>query len=184
VIILLAEDDRVTRAKLAAILSAQGHQVTEAENGSQAWGLWELSGPRLVVADWLMPEVDGLELCRRIRAAPERPYTYFILQTSREGRDAYLEAMDAGIDDFIAKPVGGPELVARLRVAERILGLRAELLALEGLLSVCSYCKRMRSAEGNWGSLERYIEKHSTAEFSHGVCPDCYEKHLKPQLGA
>ena len=181
-VILLVEDDLVTRTTLAAILSAQGHEVMEAEDGSQGWGLWQLSGPRLVVADWLMPEMDGLELCRKIRGTRERPYTYFILQTVRQGRDSYLEAMDAGVDDFITKPVGVPELTARLRVAERILGLREELVALEGLLSVCSYCKRMRNAQGDWSSLERYVEQHSTAEFSHGVCPDCYEIHLKPQL--
>jgi DNA-binding response OmpR family regulator len=182
--ILLAEDDPVTRSALAAVLNAQGHDITEVENGSQAWGVWQLSAPRLVVADWLMPEMDGLELCRKIRATPERPYTYFILQTVRRGRDSYLEAMDAGVDDFITKPVGAPELTARVRVATRILGLREELLALEGLLSVCSYCKRMRNAAGDWGSLERYIEQHSKAEFTDGVCPDCYEKHLRPQLGS
>ena len=91
--------------------------------------------------------------------------------------------MEAGVDDFITKPASAHELGARLRVAERILGLREEVLALEGLLSVCSYCKRMRNSDGNWGSLERYIEQHSKAEFSHGVCPDCYETRLKPQLG-
>jgi DNA-binding response OmpR family regulator len=182
VVILLAEDDRVVRTTLAAILSAQGHEVTEAEDGSQAWGAWQLSAPRVLVADWLMPEMDGLELCRRIRATLGRPYTYFILQTVRHGRESYLEAMDAGIDDFITKPAGAPELVARLRVAERILGLREELLALEGLLSVCSYCKRIRNADGGWGALERYVEQHSTMEFSHGVCPECNEKHLSRQM--
>jgi len=183
VVILLAEDDLVVRTTLAAILSAQGHEVTEAEDGSQAWGAWQLSAPRVVVADWQMPEMDGLELCRMIRAAPGRPYTYFILQTVRHGRESYLEAMDAGVDDFITKPAEAHELIARLRVADRILGLREELVALEGLLSVCSYCKRMRNADGAWSSLERYIEQHSNAEFSHGVCPECYEKHLKPQMG-
>ena len=183
-VILLAEDDLITRSTLAAILRAQGHDVTEAEDGDQAWGMWRLSAPRLVVADWLMPKMDGLELCRRIRAAPKRAYTYFILQTVRHGRDSYLEAMDAGVDDFITKPVESPELNARLRVAVRILGLREELLALEGLLAVCSYCKRMRNDEGEWSSLERYIERHSKVEFTDGVCPECYEKHLKPQLGS
>jgi phosphoserine phosphatase RsbU/P len=182
-VILLAEDDLVTRTTLAALLKAQGHQVTEAEDGNQAWGAWQLSAPRVVVADWLMPEMDGLELCRRIRATLGRPYTYFILQTARQGQESYTEAMEAGVDDFITKPAGAHELGARLRVAERILGLREELIALEGLLSVCSYCKRMRDVDGTWGSLERYIELHSKAEFSHGVCPDCYETRLKPQLG-
>jgi DNA-binding response OmpR family regulator len=182
-VILLAEDDLVTRTTLAALLKAQGHQVTEAEDGSQAWGAWQLSAPRAVVADWLMPEIDGLELCRRIRATLGRPYTYFILQTARQGQESYTAAMEAGVDDFITKPASAHELGARLRVAERILGLREELLALEGLLAVCSYCKRMRDMDGTWGSLERYIEQHSKAEFSHGVCPDCYETRLKPQLG-
>ena len=84
--ILLAEDELVTRATLAALLKAQGHQVTEAEDGDQAWGLWQLSAPRVVVADWLMPEMDGLELCRKIRSTLGRPYTYFILQTARHGQ--------------------------------------------------------------------------------------------------
>ena len=87
------------------------------------------------------------------------------------------------MDDFVTKPVPGDELKARLGVAGRILGLREELMALEGLLSVCSYCKRIRNTEGGWGSLERYIEQRSKAEFSHGVCPECYDKHLKPYVG-
>jgi sigma-B regulation protein RsbU (phosphoserine phosphatase) len=181
--ILLVEDEAVTRLTLHAMLSAQGHEVVEAENGGDAWGVWRLSAPRVVVADWVMPGMDGLTLCQKIRAEPDRPYTYFILQTARGGRESLREAMEAGVDDFIPKPVAADDLSARLRVAERILGLQARLLALEGFLAVCSYCKRLRAADGSWGSLERYIEQHSTAEFSHGICPDCYEKHMKPQLG-
>lgn len=181
--VLVVEDDPVARRVLEAVLVADGHQVAVAENGHVGLGLWQLSSQRVIVSDWLMPELDGLELCRRVRAAPGRPYTYFLLQTSRSGRESFLAAMDAGVDDFVTKPVPPDELKARLRAAERMLGLREELLALEGLLSVCSYCKRIRSADSNWGTLERYIEQHSKAEFSHGVCPDCYEKHLKPHVG-
>lgn len=181
--ILVVDDDPVTRRLLEATLTTECHTVTVADNGEIALGIWQLSSHRIVVSDWLMPALDGLALCRRIRAMPERPYTYFILQTSRGGRESFLEAMDAGVDDFIAKPVPADELRARIRVAERILGLREELLALEGLLSVCSYCKRIRNADGRWGALERYIEQRSKAEFSHGVCPECYTKHLSPHLG-
>ena len=157
--------------------------MTETDDGSQAWGAWQLSAHRVVVADWLMPEMDGLELCRKIRSTPGRPYTYFILQTARHGQESYVEAMKAGVDDFITKPATVHELAARLRDVRKIRGLQGKVIALEGLLSVCSYCKRMRNAAGEWSSLERYIEQHSAAEFSHGVCPDCYEKHLRPQLG-
>jgi phosphoserine phosphatase RsbU/P len=106
-----------------------------------------------------------------------------MLLTASGGRDNFLAAMEAGIDDFITKPVDPAELRARLTVAERILGLREELHALEGLLPICSYCKRIRNDRDEWSSLEGYIEKRSKAEFSHGICPDCYRKHLEPQLG-
>jgi phosphoserine phosphatase RsbU/P len=180
--VLLAEDDPVARVTLQAILAADGHEVTVAENGTQAWDVWRLSAPRIIISDWLMPELDGLALCRRIRGVRDRPYTYFILETSRSGRESYLEAMQAEVDDFITKPVPPDELKARLRVAQRILGLREELFQLEGLLPICSYCKRIRDGDGKWTSLERYIEQRSQVEFSHGICPDCYDKHIKPHL--
>jgi YesN/AraC family two-component response regulator len=91
--------------------------------------------------------------------------------------------MDAGIDDFITKPVDGDELKARVRVAERILGLRKRMDDLEGLLPICSYCKRIRNDHDQWSALEGYIEQRSGAEFSHGVCPDCYALHLEPKVG-
>jgi DNA-binding response OmpR family regulator len=181
--ILIAEDEAVSRAKLLALLNAQGHDVTATEDGMEAWGAWQIAQPRVVVSDWAMPELDGLELCRRLRAHQADHYTYFILLTATGGRENFLAAMEAGIDDFITKPVDPEELRARLTVAQRILGLREELSALEGLLPICSYCKRIRNDRQEWSSLEGYIEKRSKAEFSHGVCPDCYKKHLEPHLG-
>lgn len=180
--ILLVEDEAVARDALRAIIAAQGHEVVTADGGAEAWGQWQLTGYRVVVADWIMPEVDGLELCRRIRAHKDRRYTYFLLETIRSGTESFLQAMAAGVDDFISKPIVPEELVARLKVAERILGLREELLALEGLLSICSYCRRLRDEDGTWTSLEDYVEARSAAQFTHGICPDCYEQYVKPHL--
>jgi len=180
--ILIAEDEPVSARLLEATLKNLGHEVTKTANGSDAWDAWLLAQPRVVISDWQMPELEGVELCRRIRERRGGRYTYFILLTARGGRESFLTAMDAGIDDFLAKPVDREELAARLTVAERILGLREELHALEGLLPICSYCKRSRDADGGYGSLERYIEQRSGAEFSHGICPECYEKHVRPQL--
>ncbi len=180
--ILIAEDEPVSARLLEATLKNLGHEVTKTANGSDAWDAWLLAQPRVVISDWQMPELEGVELCRRIRERRGVRYTYFILLTARGGRESFLTAMDAGIDDFLAKPVDREELAARLTVAERILGLREELHALEGLLPICSYCKRIRDADGGYGSLERYIEQRSGAEFSHGICPECYEKHVRPQL--
>jgi phosphoserine phosphatase RsbU/P len=180
--ILVAEDDAVARQLLVALLQAAGHSPTAVENGHDAWGAWLLARSRVVISDWQMPEVDGLELCRRVRRQPGESYTYFILLTSRSGKQSYLAAMDAGVDDFITKPIDPDELKARLQVAERILGLREELHALEGLLPICSYCKRIRDDQDNWSPLEGYIEKRSEAQFSHGICPECYAKYVQPQL--
>lgn len=181
--ILLVEDEAVARDALRAIMTAQGYEVVTADGGVEAWGHWQLTGYRVVVADWIMPELDGLELCRRIRAHQERPYTYFLLETIRSGTKSFLQAMAAGVDDFISKPIVPEELVARLKVAERILGLREELLTLEGLLPICSYCRRLRDQDGRWTSIEQYVEARSVAQFSHGICPECYEKHMNPFLG-
>jgi len=180
--VLVAEDEPTVLKTLQAILSAQGYEVVPVRSGLEAWDRWLLTRDRLIVADWMMPDLDGLGLCRKIRSQPPGPYTYFILQTVRAERKDFLEAMGAGVDDFIRKPVDPDELLARLKVGERILGLRAELMALEGLLAICSYCRRMRDDLGRWIPLEAYVESHSTAQFTHGVCPDCYDKHLKPIL--
>ena len=181
--ILVAEDDAVARATLEAVLSAAGHKASVVDNGQAALDCWRLGEHRVVISDWMMPEMDGLELCRRIRERRSDRYTYFMLLTGRAGKASYLTAMEAGIDDFVAKPVDPDELKARLQVAERILGLREQLHALEGLLPICSYCKRIRNEQDQWSALEGYVEQRSRAQFSHGICPDCYTRHVEPQLG-
>src|SRR5438876_6161094 len=105
-----------------------------------------------------MPEMDGLALCGHVRARRKQPYIYFILVTSRGGKQQYLTWMEAGADDFIAKPVDPDELRARLTVAERIFVLRTELRQLEGLLPICSFCKRIRNNNDVWQSLEYFNE--------------------------
>src|SRR5437867_8294024 len=181
--LLLAEDDGVARMTLSAVLKGLGYEVTEAEHGGEAWANLQLGYFPIVISDWQMPEVDGPELCRRMRARATDRYTYFILVTATGGKQRYLEGMDAGADDFITKPVDLEELRARLTVAERILGLRLHVQQLEGLLPICQYCKRIRGGDESWESIEGYVEKRSEAQFSHGICPDCYKKHVEPQVG-
>jgi len=180
--VLVVEDDAVSRALLRALVQGAGYEVTTADHGREAWEALQVARIPVVISDWYMPELDGPELCRRIRARPNEPYVYFILITARGGKAQYLVGMEAGADDFITKPVDADELRARLTVAQRILGLRRELQQLEGLLPICAYCKRIRDDGERWGSLESYIEKRSEAQFSHGICPDCYAKHVQPQL--
>jgi len=180
--LLLAEDDAIARLTLSAMLKGLGYEVTAAEDGAEAWGNLQVGHFPIVISDWQMPEIDGPELVRRMRARATDRYSYFLLITATGGKKRYLEGMDAGADDFITKPVDVDELRARLRAAERMLGLRRHVQQLEGLLPMCAYCKRIRDASERWESIERYVEQRSAAQFSHGYCPDCYEKHVRPQI--
>jgi len=180
--LLLAEDDTVARMTLSAVLKGLGYEVTEAEHGGEAWANLQLGYFPIVISDWQMPEVDGPELCRRMRARATDRYSYFLLVTATGGKQRYLEGMEAGADDFITKPIDMDELRARLKAAERILGLRQHVQQLEGLLPICAYCKRIRDASEKWESIERYVEARSEAQFSHGYCPECYEKYVRSQI--
>ena len=181
--ILAVEDDAVSRAVLRQALHRLNHDVIEAADGEQAWAKLQREPVRVVVSDWLMPRSDGLELCRRIRAGRRKDYTYFILLTSRDATEENQRAAaDAGVDDFLTKPLDLPELWMRLRVAERILGYTTQVRQLEELLPICSYCKKIRDDQNYWQQMEGYINERTGSEFSHSVCPDCYTSVIVPQL--
>src|SRR5437762_11579473 len=124
--ILIAEDDRDSRELLCWILEKLGNQVVATENGKEAWEVFRRGRFRLVISDVLMPEIDGLELCRRVRKHKQSKYTYVIIITALIGKKDYLEGMEAGADDFITKPFDPDELKARLRVAERIISFQEQ----------------------------------------------------------
>ena len=126
---LIADDDAITRLVIGSALTKLGHQVQEAANGREAWEAWSGGEFSFIISDWEMPDLNGLEFCRRIRAEPRAQYTYIVLLTSRAGKTNYLDAMNAGTDDFLTKPFEKDAFVARVRVAERILGLHANLHA-------------------------------------------------------
>lgn len=180
--ILLVDDDPVARRILTAVLVGLGHEAVPASDGAEGWERFQAESLDIVITDWMMPEVDGLELTRRIRGSTKARYTYVLLLTALRGRARYLDGMNAGADDFVTKPVDGEELHARLRVAERVLGLQREVRQLQGLLPICSYCKRIRDEADAWSQVEEYVSRRTEAQFSHGICPSCYDQHLQPQL--
>jgi DNA-binding response OmpR family regulator len=187
--VLIAEDDRVTGEILGRTLQRWGHDTTIVSNGAQAWEhLRAASAPTLAVLDWMMPELDGPDVCRRVRAELPSAHMYLLLVTARESRGDVVAGLDAGADDYIIKPFDPEELRARVAVGVRVLSLQhnlaervAELQAalsnvkqLRGLLPICSYCKRIRGDDQYWQQVEGYIAEHSDAQFSHGICPSCY----------
>jgi phosphoserine phosphatase RsbU/P len=181
---LIAEDDEASRTILSAQLHKLGYDVVETEDGALAWEAFQRELPSVVITDWIMPHVDGLELCRRIRSFKRPEYTYIIILTALDRRGAYLEGMRSGADDFITKPAEVAELTVRLGVARRILALQIQKHQLEILLPMCPKCKRIHAGGDRWESVEGYISERSDATFSHGICPECYEKIIQPQLAA
>jgi DNA-binding response OmpR family regulator len=182
--ILIAEDDLISRNLLKKTLKQFGHEVDAFENGKDAWKAYDAEPYRVVVSDWLMPQMDGLDFCRKIRSRIATEYTYFILLTAnvQQGNDTYMEAMNAGIDDFMTKPLDRDMIWMRLKVAERILRYTTEISNLESMIPICSYCKKVRDDNNYWQQVETYLSNRTGTSFSHSVCPTCYDKVVKPQL--
>lgn len=128
--ILVAEDDPVSRRFLERRLEKWGYEVICAEDGDEAWAaLASEDAPRLAILDWMMPGMDGLDICRALRADTRGPYTYVILVTGRDRREDVLEGLGSGADDYLTKPVDIEQLEVRLRAARRIVDLQEQLIA-------------------------------------------------------
>jgi DNA-binding response OmpR family regulator len=195
--ILIAEDDPVSRRVLESLVERWGHEAVVATDGTQAWEIsQQADAPNLMILDWMMPGIGGVELCQRIRES-QRPFpAYILLQTARAERNDIVTGLEAGADDYVTKPFDREELRARVKGGVRVLELQFSLAArvreleealarvrqLQGLLPICSYCKKIRDDQNYWEQLEMYISRHSEAQFSHGICPECYEKYVKPDL--
>lgn len=177
--VLIAEDDRASNLLLRKLLEGAGHQVVSTANGAEALEqLTRKEDLQVVISDWMMPVMDGIELCLRIRAREHARYVYVLIVTARRGKKRYLEALEAGADDFICKPIDPEELGARMRVAERIFDLQAEMKQLQGLLSICAYCKNVRESDHTWVPIEQYVSKRAHTTFTHGICPSCAKEQF------
>ncbi|HTX18093.1 MAG TPA: response regulator [Bacteroidota bacterium] len=177
--VLVVDDDNVSTLLLTEQLQSLHYEVSVASDGKEGWNLYLAKQPRIVITDWIMPHVDGLELSRMIRAERRDRYTYIIFLTILRGKGSFLEAMNAGADDVISKPFDADQLAARLRVAERIIGMQHEIRQLEEIIPVCTYCRRIREEDDTWVSIETHIKQKTDTSFSHTICPDCYEQHVQ-----
>lgn len=166
-------------------------------DGTAAWAILEADdAPALAILDWMMPGIDGVEVCRRARARTPAPPLYIILLTARTDRQDTIDGLGSGADDFVTKPFDAAELRARVGVGVRVAELQLDLAGriaeleralarvdtLHGILPICSYCKKVRNDSDSWQQMEAYVSAHSTVRFNHGVCPDCVKNVLQPEL--
>jgi sigma-B regulation protein RsbU (phosphoserine phosphatase) len=190
--VLIADDDAALRHRLRIQLERWGYEPVVCADGTSAREVLQGEDPPpLAILDRSMPGVDGITLCREIRANPALRSLYVVLLTAHDTRDEIVAGLDEGADEYIIKPFDAAMLRARIKTGARIVALQQSLeervrelqqalevvKQLSGLLPICSYCKRIRKDESNqWQQLETYLSEHSEAEFSHGVCPDCFER--------
>lgn len=175
--ILVADDSRVSRNLIKTILEEMDFEVLVAENGLEAWNIFEREEISLLISDWMMPEMDGLELCRRVRAAPHRPgYTYVMMVTAQDGLKNFVTCMAAGADDFIVKPFEPEMLRCRVRVAQRVLAMQHELRSLAAALPFCGACDTIQSDAASTQRLHDFLSSRPELKPVLGTCPTCAAK--------
>ena len=190
--VLVAEDDLTSRKLLENLLKKWGYEVVTTRDGNEAWAVFQAEdAPQLAVLDWMMPGMDGVDLCRRVRCLNVSNPMYLILLTTMGQKEDVVAGLNAGADDYVVKPFDGDELRARIRVGQRVVELQSSLAnhveelqeavshikKLQGMLPICMYCHKIRNDQESWEQIDKYLTAHSDATFSHSLCPECLDKH-------
>jgi DNA-binding response OmpR family regulator len=195
--ILISEDDHVSRLMLSTTLQKWQYDVLTTQDGATALeALQAADAPKLAILDWMMPEMDGVDVCRALRSQANPEPCYIILLTAKAEKGDIVKGLEAGADDYLTKPFDRSELRARLQVGLRMIELQkrlaervhqleealASVKQLQGLIPICSYCKKIRDDKNFWQQVECYVSAHTDARFSHGICPACLDNIVNPQL--
>lgn len=191
--VLIADDDRMSAAMLQRTLEGWSLDVVVAPDGAKAWeAIQQDASIALAIVDWVMPSIEGPELCRRIRRDEAHAHIYVLLVTSRDSRSDIVSGMEAGADDYLTKPIDPDEFRVRVNAGLRVVTLQQRLaqrvrqleeaassiVQLHGLMPICSYCKNVRTDQNYWLQVEDYLTAHSGLQFSHSICPKCYEAEI------
>jgi sigma-B regulation protein RsbU (phosphoserine phosphatase) len=189
--ILIAEDHRTTLHFLQRIIESWDFEVIAVEDGEAALSVLESDeAPPLAILDWVMPKLDGINVCASVRRRSNQPYIYMVLLTALVKKRDITAGLEAGADDYMSKPFDANELHARIRAGQRVVKLErmhrrrvgelqqalADVKKLKQLLPICTYCKNIRDDRDYWHQIEEYIHTETGADFSHGICPDCMER--------
>ncbi len=199
--ILIIDDDPNARKTLGKILKAKGFEIEEAGTGSEAIAACGSKFFNLALIDVRLPDTSGLEVLKAVRGINED--TVAIMMTGYASLDSSIEAMNKGAFSFFTKPVNMEQALIIIEkalekqrlslenkrllkeLARQITELQAALAqikTLKGLLPICMYCKKIRDDKQYWQQVESYVTTHTEAQFSHSICPDCYKKHVQPEL--
>lgn len=177
-LILAVDDSAKNLDLLAMLLEREGYEVALALEGSQALAFAAKEKPDLILLDIMMPGMDGIAVCRGLKADPVTQGIPVIFLTSKSESEEILTGFEAGAVDYVTKPFRIPELLARVHVHVELRRVQNEIRTLRGILPTCAHCKKIRDEQGTWHAIESYISRHSEAQFSHGLCPECLPNYF------
>nr|NJM03058.1 response regulator [Desulfobacula sp.] len=165
-LVLVVDDNPRNLQLLGKLLSDNGYEVGMGQSGPQALTFVKKNEPDLILLDIMMPEMDGYEVCRQLKSDFATRHIPIIFLTAKTESADIVKGFEAGGVDYVTKPFNSAELLARIKT-------HVEIKILRGLLPICAKCKKIRDDEGFWKQVDTYIEEHSGATFTHGICPDC-----------
>ena len=163
--VLIAEDDEIARIRLEKLLAEMDFEVESCNDGTTAWeSIQSENAPNILILDWMVPGMDGIEICRNVRKQAKEMYTFILLLTSKNSQEDYIKGMKAGADDFITKPFNNIELTARLKAGKRIVELNRDLLEIRDSL------QKQANHDNLTGLFNRhYMSKILDREFSRSL---------------
>jgi len=200
--ILIVDDISKNIQMIASILKPGDYQMSFARSGKEAIALAKLMPFDLILLDIMMPETDGYEVCEILKEDPETKNIPIIFLTAKTDIESVVKGFEIGAADYVSKPFNALELLARVRthlkikktgdIREQLLSEKEKLIAdlkkaldeidtLRGFIPICAYCKKIRNDENYWEQIDVYLQKHTLAKISHGLCQDCAEK-LYPDI--
>lgn len=190
--ILVVDDDPDILFATARILKQEGFEVISANTGNQCLEKVDKEDPDLILLDVELPDILGTEVCQKLKGSTDHEKKYIMMLSGEKiSSDDQADGLDFGADGYIARPVSNRELVSRINSMVRL--IRAErksdsyileleqamerIKVLSGIIPICMHCKQIRDDKGYWNQLEAFIQSHSSAQFSHGICDACLEKY-------
>ncbi len=190
--ILIVDDDPINIQLLMKALQGT-YDIFTATNGCDAVSQVNDTSPDLLILDVMMPDLSGFDVCRLIKAEATYADIPILFLTAKDAIEAEITGLKVGGIDYLTKPVNLDLLKLRVRnhielkrrsdlvkeQRDQLEAALARIKQLEGIIPICSYCKKIRDDKSDWHQLERYISDHSEAVFSHGICPDCLKNQLK-----
>lgn len=171
-LILIVDDNPKNIQFLGSLLMAYKYELGIAQNGVEAMTFLEERLPDLILLDVMMPEMDGYEFCKQIKKNKKLSHIPVIFLTAKAESDDIVRGFEVGGVDYVTKPFISAELIARIKT-------QLEIRQLKNLIPICANCKKVRDEEGFWKELETYIESHTAAQFSHGICDECAHELYK-----